>query len=254
MKRIVFILLFISNFLVYSESLKVGILQFAPPFSSKSDKSNHYYGFVIDLMNRICNRLQEKCEYIPIPKEGELKGLEQGIFDIVFSSTPITTSLSDTYHRYSLPYLTSDGQFLTLKENSINTLNDINFKKIGFFKINFQQSPLLKKYDATSTLIEFTDPAELVNALTTKKIDVILINYQAARYIVNNLNPTEDNHLKLIGDKIPIGSGYGIIALKNQSALIDKINDILLEMEKDGSYLQIYNEYFGANPAYNLHH
>ncbi|HAT9397002.1 TPA: transporter substrate-binding domain-containing protein, partial [Legionella pneumophila subsp. pneumophila] len=50
------------------------------------------------------------------------------------------------------------------------------------------------------------------------------------------------------------GSGYGIIALKNQSALIDKINHILLEMEKDGSYLRIYNEYFGANPAYNPHH
>ncbi|RYW67113.1 ABC transporter substrate-binding protein, partial [Legionella pneumophila] len=62
------------------------------------------------------------------------------------------------------------------------------------------------------------------------------------------------DQLKLIGDKIPIGSGYGIIALKNQSALIDKINHILLEMEKDGSYLRIYNEYFGANPAYNLHH
>ncbi|HAT1866658.1 transporter substrate-binding domain-containing protein [Legionella pneumophila] len=253
MKRIVFILLFISNFLVHSESLKVGILQFAPPFSSKSDKANHYYGFVVALMNIICNRLQEKCEYIPITNEGELKGLDRGTFDIVFSSTPITTSLPDNY-RYSLPYLTSDGQFLTLKNNSINTLNDINFKKIGFFKINFHQSPLLKKYQTTNTLIEFTDPAELVNALTAKEIDAILINYQASRFIVNNLNPAEDNQLKLIGDKIPIGSGYGIIALKNQSALIDKINRILLEMEKDGSYLHIYNEYFGANSVYNLHH
>lgn len=71
---------------------------------------------------------------------------------------------------------------------------------------------------------------------------------------MNNLNPTEDDQLQLIGDKIPIGSGYAIIALKNQSALIDKINYILLEMEKDGSYLRIYNEYFGANSAYNLHH
>lgn len=197
--------------------------------------------------------MQEKCEYIPISKEGELKGLDRGAFDIVFSSTPITTSLPDKY-QYSLPYLTSDGQFLTLKNNSINTLNDINFKKIGFFKINFQQSPLLKKYKTTNTLIEFTDPAELVNALTAKEVDAILINYQASRFIVNNLNPAEDNQLKLIGNKIPIGSGYGIIALKNQSALIDKINHILLEMEKDGSYLQIYNEYFGANSVYNLHH
>ncbi|HGY1369150.1 transporter substrate-binding domain-containing protein [Legionella pneumophila] len=253
MKRIVFILLFISNVLVHSESLKVGALQFAPPFSSISDKANHYYGFVVALMNIICNRLQEKCEYIPIPKEGELKGLDKGVYHIVFSSTPITASLPANY-RYSLPYLPSDGQFLTLKNNSIDALNDINFKKVGFFKINFQQSPLLKKYETTNTLIEYTDPAELVNALTTKKIDAILINYQASRFIVNNLNPTEDDQLKLIGDKIPIGSGYAIIALKNQSALIDKINHILLEMEKDGSYLRIYNEYFGANPAYNLHH
>lgn len=251
MKLIVLIFLFISNFLVYSEHLKVGVLQFAPPFSSKSDKSNHYYGFVIDLMNGICNRLQEKCEYIPIPKEGELKGLDQGIFDITFSPNPINTPLPDKY-LYSLPYLPSKGQFLSLKTNPVNTLNDINFKKIGFFRINFQQSPLLKKYDATNTLIEFTDPAELVNALISKKIDVILINDQAARYIVDNLSSPQDNNLKLVGDKISIGSGYGIITLKSKSALIDQINNSLLQMEKDGSYLKLYNEYFGSNPTHKL--
>ncbi|MFA1369849.1 transporter substrate-binding domain-containing protein, partial [Legionella pneumophila] len=42
-----------------------------------------------------------------------------------------------------------------------------------------------------------------------------------------------------------IGNGYGILALKNNAPLIMKINKALLQIEKDGTYLEIYNTYFG---------
>ncbi|CEG56154.1 transporter substrate-binding domain-containing protein [Legionella fallonii] len=249
MKLIVLIILLVSNVLAYGDKLKVGVLQFAPPFSSKSDTSNHYYGFVIELMNTVCKRLQAECEYVAIPKQGELSGLDQGIFDITFTPKPITSFLPDSY-LYSLPYLPSHGQFLTLKTNSIKTPEDINNKRVGFYKINFQEAPILSKYSNMNTFIEFTDPAELISALMNKKIDVILINHYAARYIVTTVGRSTDSNLMLVGDKIPIGSGYGIISLKSNAPLIDKINHTLLDMEKDGTYSKIYNEYFGYNPSF----
>lgn len=51
--------------------------------------------------------------------------------------------------------------------------------------------------------------------------------------------------LKFVGDKMAIGDGYGILASKNNAPLIMKINKALLQIEKDGTYLEIYNTYFG---------
>lgn len=252
MKRFVFIILLISNWIVYCAPIKVGVLQFAPPFSAKSDASNHYYGFVIELMNTICRRLHESCEYVAIPSNGELYGLDNHVFDITFTPSPMTASLPDKYI-YSLPYLPSYGQFLTLKSSPINSNDDITFKKIGYYRIDFRQSPILNAYNTTNKFIEYDDPGELINALMAKNIDVMIINRQAAKYIAGTLLSEGTSKIKLIGDKIYIGSGYAIIALRSNSALIDKINSILLDMEKDGTYLQIYNEYFGYNVTYPIH-
>lgn len=249
MRLIVFLILLVSNVLAYGDKLKVGVLQFAPPFSSKSDTSNHYYGFVIELMTTICSRLHAECEFVAIPKNGELSGLNQKVYDITFTPNPMTPLLPTPY-LYSLPYLPSHGQFLTLKTSSINVIEDLKNKKIGFYKINLQEVPSLNKYNDTNTFVEYTDPADLISALMNKKIDAILINHYAARYIVNTVGRSSNSNLMLIGDKMPIGSGYGIISLKTNAPLIDKINNTLLEMEKDGTYLKIYNEYFGSNPTY----
>lgn len=249
MRRILFLILLISNVLAYGDKLKVGVLQFAPPFSSKSDTSNHYYGFVIELMTTICQRLQAECEFVAIPKNGELSGLDQKVYDITFTPNPMSSILPESY-LYSLPYLPSHGQFLTLKTNTLKVAADIKHKKIGFYKINFQEAPSLKEYNDTNTFVEYSDPAELINALMNKKIDAILINHYAARYIVNTLGRSTDSNLMMIGDTMSIGSGYGIISLKTNAPLIVKINQTLLELEKDGTYLKIYNEYFGSNTTY----
>ncbi|MCL9684843.1 transporter substrate-binding domain-containing protein [Legionella maioricensis] len=243
MKLIVFIILFISNIFAYGQSLKVGVLQFAPPFSSKSDTTNHYYGFVVDLMNVICQRLNYKCEFVPIPASGEFDALDKGVLDVTFTPSPITASLLSDKYIFSLPYLASHGQFLALESDPVHSTADIHDKKIGFFKFNFAESEILNKYSTNNKFVEFTDPAELLNALLAKNIDLILINHYAAKYMVN----ISESKVKLVGDKIPIGSGYGIITLKRNIVLINKINNILLDMEKDGSYLKVFNEYFGSN-------
>ena len=241
MKRFIFILLFISNVLVYSEQLKVGVLAYAPPLSSKVGKSNHYYGFVIDLMDTICQRLNHRCLYVSIPQSGELDKLDKGMVDIMFTPSPITSLVPEQY-LFSLPYLASNGQFLTLKTTTINTPDEIKHKIIGFYKVNFHDSALMNKYSSTNKFIEYANTIELINALHSKHIDLILINSHATKYILNTMKV----RLKLIGHKISIGNGYGVIALKRNAELINEINLTLLEMQEDGTYLKIYNKYFGS--------
>ena len=82
---------------------------------------------------------------------------------------------------------------------------------------------------------------DLVDALVNNEVDVIYTNSFVSKYIINN----ELHTIKPVGEKIAMGQGFGIIALNKHAKLIKKINAALLMMEEDGSYLTIYNHYFG---------
>ncbi|HAT9593342.1 TPA: transporter substrate-binding domain-containing protein, partial [Legionella pneumophila subsp. pneumophila] len=49
---------------------------------------------------------------------------------------------------------------------------------------------------------------------------------------------------KLLGDSFPFGVGFGVVARLDQAELIEKINQALIEIENDGTYLKIYNLFF----------
>ncbi|KTC99262.1 hypothetical protein [Legionella feeleii] len=49
---------------------------------------------------------------------------------------------------------------------------------------------------------------------------------------------------KALGEPAIIGSGYGIMALSTNSALIGTINQQLQGIEKDNTYLNLYGTYF----------
>ena len=239
MKRFVFIILLISNILVYSDPIKVGILDYWPPFSTRADSNNHYFGFAIDLMDAICMRLKRECVYMATPINDQLNRLNQGSIDVSFAPNPITPNLPDNY-LFSLPFIASNGQLIVLQDSNINTIADIEHKKIGVFKLTLFDSLLTAKVNPNNTIIGFEKFNSLVNAFLSGNVDVIMLNYSFAQYFIN----TTEARLKLVGNKISLGNGYGILALKRNSALIDDINHALLDMEEDGSYMGIYNQYF----------
>lgn len=239
MKRLVLIILLLSSFFVYSAPIKVGILEYAPPYSSKAD-DNHYFGFIIDLMDVVCVQLERECVFVTTPLGSKYDALQQGKIDISFDPSPINTNIPDGFI-FSLPFLASHGQFVALKDSNIRTIKDIKNKKIGVLKFTLFESFILMKYNFYNEVVPFDSLTELINAFIAKKVDLIMLNYSFAHYLIY----TTSANFRLVGNKIPIGNGYGILALKTNTDLIDQINHILLDMEEDGSYLKIYNRYFG---------
>jgi len=237
-KRIVYIILLVMNSIVYSTSLTIGVLAFAPPFSLLSGNNNSS-GFSIDLMNEICKRIDVHCRYKELLFLDQEKILKSGGVDIVLTLTPIS-SIDDKYYSSSLPYLPSNAQFLTLKNNGIKTINDLKNKKIGVVKISLFLSYLQNK-KMFSEIIEFNNLSDLISAIVNKKVDAVIMDHNIALYTVNG-NFIENGIL--IGDEIPFGLGYGMFALKKNAALISKINSALLNIESDGTYTFIYNKYF----------
>ncbi len=239
-RHIGFIILFISSFLAYGNPLTVGILRFAPPFSS-ADNNNHYFGFSVDLMDEICKRINETCTYKATDLDTQFKDLDEGVIDITFLPSPLP-STEPTNYIFSLPYISSNGQFMALKSSNINSVDDIKNKKIGALQATFIQYNVLPNYTAKENIKAYSKITSLIEALSNHDIDAALVNASVAKYLLNNTL----KGFQLVGKPIVIGNGYGIIALKKNAAVIDKINKALLQIETDGTYLTIYNKYFGS--------
>lgn len=76
--------------------------------------------------------------------------------------------------------------------------------------------------------------------MANKKFDAFFLDELAVNYWVLNTK----NQLRLLGEPINIGGGYAIVAKKNQQLLIQKINQTLLDMSKNGGDTEIFKNYF----------
>ncbi len=226
-----------NSIFTYSGTVIVGVGKFAPPFSAV-DTSNHYFGFCIDLINELCKRMNDTCEYKSIMDEGIEGSLVKGLVDVSLSPTPITQDLSPEYI-FSMPYMTSSGQFVTNNPN-IKSLEDLQGKKIGVLKESNLKSTLIL-YTAIENIKEFTQVTNLISAMENNDIDAILFNINILKYLMNN----QIINFRPIGKPVTLGNGYGLLALRKNAELINKINKALMQIENDGTYEKIYTKYFG---------
>ncbi|HHF7365222.1 TPA: transporter substrate-binding domain-containing protein [Legionella bozemanae] len=239
-RHIVFITLLFNSLFAYCDKLIIGVLNFAPPFSS-ADTNNHYFGFSIDLVNEICKRINATCIYKAIDLNSQFKDLNDGVIDITLLPSPIPSTTPEDYV-FSLPYITSKGQFVALKSSDINSIEDIKDKKIGALQVTTFQYNILPNYTSKENIKTYPQVTSLIQAVSHHEVDAALMNENVAKYLL--LNKTLDG-FQLVGQPIITGNGYGIIALKKNAPIIDKINKTLLQIEADGTYLALYNKYFG---------
>lgn len=228
----------------YAETLVIGTDQINPPMATKTDNSSHFIGFEVDMMNEICARLKLTCIYRAVIANEIISALETKKIDLAISSIVIPNFHLDGLI-FSLPYLPSNAQFMTLKTSPINNFMEIPGKTIGVslgaFQNNLSSDMYLKHlFDANLKIIGFHNMAELLAALDDHKVDVIFANQVAVDYWYYNNSAL----YKFIGKPVHIGNGYGILTTAKYSHLIDAVNEVIHQIMIDGTYDLIYQRYF----------
>jgi glutamine transport system substrate-binding protein len=244
MKRLLLLSLLFMGHITNIQALVIGTTAHYPPLASLANKQNQFVGFEIDIMNAICQRIKQPCEYkalvvSTIPAELLSRKIDLAIAGIMIPQT------SEPGYIFSLPYLASDTQLIALKSSNINVPADIEGKTIGLRRGVIAGGNLLKNfasklYRGNVQVQDFKTNDELMDALNKQDINVAFMNAVAADYWVIH----SANMYKRIGGRIPIGNGYGVMANQGQEALVEKINQALLSMMADGSYVAIYSLYF----------
>ena len=226
--------------------LLIGTISDNPPFSSYASQQNQFYGFEIDLMLEICNRQKIKCQFIPTIASRMVNDLTSGKIDLVLASIIIPTTIVDEPVIFSKPYLISYAQFITNKQSPINQLNEIRNKKVGvrlgtLFHGTMFKNFILEMYNNQVKPVLYLSMSDLLSALQNQEVDAVCSNAVPIRYWYTN----NSGLFKLVGGKIPIGNGYAVMAKIGEENLIAQINQSLLQIEQDGTYVAIYSRYFG---------
>lgn len=243
MRAIVSFLLLISLFAANAQPLKIGLLLDDPPFSMQVGKNNTFSGFESQLIAEVCKRLQASCSYFPLEFKNFFPLVFERKIDLALGQISITEPRAQQF-LFSLPYMVADGQFITKKDSPVTTVDELRGKKVGVYKSSLYKEYLLLKFNNDIDILEYESSATAFQALNNEEVDSLLLaNISEKYWIANSRYEMSDFHF--LGDPIPLGDGYGIMANLASGDLIRQINQILLKMQSDGTYLRIYNLYFG---------
>lgn len=221
-----------------AKPLLVGVPSFMPPFVMQAAKDNEYVGFDIEIISEVCKRIKQECVFKAVDFNKMLEGVLYETLDIGIGAITTTNERKKVYV-FSLPYLQSSAQFIARADSPISDIPELEGKTLGIMHA-YLYSPLVEKELHGNVKYKYYNlTSDQLVALSNKEVDAIIVDAEAAlsMYAINE-------NLKLVGPKLPLGLGYGIILAKKRGVLISEVNNALLDMEEDGSYMRIYKTYF----------
>lgn len=223
-----------------AKTITIGMLPYEPPVSMKLGQQKNMVGFEAELVQTLCKRAKVQCAFKTASYLELFDLLRARKVDAIMGLIPIHFNRAPIY-AYSLPYLPSYAVYVTKRANAEKNENPSNIKSAGI------KNQMLFKALAKQTLGDNknysyqSNTQDLLEALADDRVDAVLLNSHIAHYWVKD----DILSLQTIGKEMPLGYGYGIVALKNNAYLITLFNKALLQIEHDGTYAKLYNGYLG---------
>ncbi|STX52174.1 arginine ABC transporter substrate-binding protein [Legionella busanensis] len=243
MKRIlIFTLLICINIFTFAQDttpLRIGVDNFYPPYVMRAG-NNQVFGFDISIMEGVCQLMNKKCIYYPMPFTNLLSKVEQGELDAAVGAITITPERA-SHVSFSIPYLNSQARFLSNKNVKPDSFNLATLKNYNIGAVRGTIFPrLLNSLGIADSRITLYDRFDfMIDSLGDKEIDIAIMDNASA------INWQEQSSNVLIALGQPFNYGYGIaIAInRNKTELISEINGALEKYLKGSDYKKNYDKY-----------
>ncbi len=214
-----------------------------PPFENVVDGKT--VGFDVDMMNAVGEKLGVEVEFLSYKFDALIAGLQGGTeFDMVASAMTITDERKEQID-FSDPYINSNQSLAVASASTVVTVADLKSgDRVGV------QSGTTGEIWATENLAPkgivvspYDDILVAFGALGTGDVVAVINDAPISQDIVKD--PARG--AKVV-EEIPTGEQYGFAFSKESSALRDAVNGALAELKEDGTYTEVYNTWFGADP------
>ena len=213
------------------------------PFEFKED--GEYVGFDIDIINEVADRVGFEIELETTNFDGIIPGLQTGTFDIAVAGITITDERDEVVD-FTSPYYKSGLRIgVPVDNTTIKGEEDLEgltiATRLGSTSANYIEENI---EGATPNTYEQLDQAYL--SVEGGGSDAVLYDAPNVEYYI--LTAGEDS-LKTVGELLE-AQNYGIAVASGNEELVTAMNKALAEMIDDGTYADIYTEWFGSEPEW----
>ncbi|MDL2207039.1 amino acid ABC transporter substrate-binding protein [Eubacteriales bacterium OttesenSCG-928-N13] len=216
-----------------------------PPMGYR-DENNDIVGFDIDLAREVCARLGVELVLQPIDWSAKEMELAAGNIDCIWNGMSSTPARQESMS-CSINYMNNMIVFLTNNEAN-QSRADLVGKVVAVQTGSFAEEVLTtyEEYEEyKASLAEVRGYPDYLTAIMDMKngnVDAILIDLVVANFRMASLNDPSLFTMDNLADDL-----YCIGFRKEDVALRDKVNEVLVEMQKDGKVDEIAATWFGEN-------
>ena len=229
---------------VAAETLTVGAYPANPPWENKKEDGS-FEGFEVDLVNEIGKRIGADIEIQDLGFQALFAATSSGRIDMAISSITITDERLQN-QSFTQPYYNSDIALVTNKDSGVNGLADMKGKPIGaistssgeaWIKANQEKYGFgeYRGYNTQQDLLLDTQAGRVAGAIGD------IAGFQWAFRQMPQMK---------IAEVISTGDTYGIMMQKG-SPLLERVNNAITEMKKDGTLAAIHKKHLGVDPDPN---
>ena len=212
------------------------------PFQFNRD--GEVVGFDVDIVDEIAADIGVEQEIVNISFEAIQSGeaLNTNQCDLAAAGMTITETREQNLD-FSEPYFDATQALITEAGSGIDSLDDLSGQSLGVQTGTTGQLYAEENAPEDVELVVFEDLALLLEAVRSGQVpaaindNTVLIDYVA------------DNPELEVTAEFDTGEQYGIGVRTGNEALLEQVNETLDRIREDGTYDEIYQEWFGQTPS-----
>lgn len=212
-----------------------------PPFEYMGDETHDPMGFDIDLGAALAEQMGLEVNWLPSMQFDTLVPTIKagGTADCTITGMTITAEREEEI-AFSDPYIDSN-QSIVVRSDSTETADTINTEG---YQIAVQAGTTGEDWARENltnvTVVPLDDVISAMTGVSTGSYDGLVIDLPVASYQITN----SFSDLKII-QQIQTGEQYGVGINKDNTALLDAINDALDAIQEDGTQDALEEKWFG---------
>lgn len=222
------------------EELVMGTNADFPPFEFIDD-NNEVAGFDVDLAKEIADILNMDLKIENMDFDGLVAAVSTGMIDMAVAAMTITEERKEQVN-FSDAYIEA-GQVIVVREDydDIEGADDLTDKKVAA-QLGTTGAIEAENLGVTD-LVQFTKITEVFMELAQGKVDAVVVDAPVANLFMN-----QQDGLKIVGDMLSAES-YGIAVSKENTELLNGINDALSQIKESGKYDELLAKWFDDEEA-----
>lgn len=223
--------------------VRIAVFDSNPPFGFIDPSSKKLAGLDVDVANYIGQALGVKVQLVPTNPANRIPLLTSNKVDLIAANFTITEERAKEVD-FTIPYF-STGQKFIARRGVLKTPADVAPLRVGVDKGTVMEANMREQYPNT-TVVSYNDTPLAFAALRNNNVQAIT---QDDAKLVGLLAALPDNvRAEFEVSPFSVTHDYqGVGVKKGETALVAKLNSILVEMETSGEALKIYNRWFGPD-------